>query len=971
MKRQKFLAVLLSAALAFTPVINVMAEENAVQTQTTESGTESQESNGTTAETGMEENSNSAGKGETTEAVGQSNELTNEISSEVKESQKSVQTYNDESEQQTGMVGGYIPSDLDYNAPVYYSGSKRARRSRTEDENPETKYPKGGIEELKDKYPLARRQGSYGTCWSFASMGMAEFDMIEDKSYSKRYGIDSDKVKDSIDLSELQLVYFTYNFVTDPLGGTDGDIAKYYNENAVNNYLNAGGNYQMSSRRLMQWIGTTKEETVPYNQTENVLTNGLQDEYAYDYDVAHLKNVYRINIVQNATEVKKQIEKHGAVGVSYIHHFSGEVDGSPNTYFDTANTEIGATDGGHAVMIVGWDDNFSKSNFKGTEQPINDGAWLVRNSWGDGYFDYFWMSYETESLKYDTYFKNGVECKEEKTAWVFDFDADDGYDNNYQLDGGIYTQVYPYYPKVANVFSVSEKEGVGAEELKAVSLSLTSAVNVHYTIEIYTNLADKNNPASGTLQSSATTTGNTSYAGVYTIPLEKSVILEPNTSYSIVVTLDKKVMDMEYAYITENGDKTVWDSRISNTENGSFYYNGSNYGAWPTNFCIKAYSTNVYSIAYELDGGTNASDNPTILEKNNSTIVLKEPVKEGYKFDGWYTEAEFANKITEIPENAGQNYTLYAKWTKDFGEKLEGYTATLNGAIDLNFKVSINENSELLKDPDAYMEFTVNGNTMQVKVSDANREGKLYVFPCPVVAKEMTMPVQARFVSSTGEKWKTYTYTVKEYAETILNSQNSYTDEAKNLVKAMLNYGAYAQTYFGFNTDNLANASLSQDEKEASIADVDFSKYAGAYSGEDTVPGISYYGSNLVLLGETNVKDYFVLTDEHNIDDYVFYYSIAGGAEQPITAEMTSLDGIEKACFVEINDIKSYLLNQDIMVTIKLKDNMDSGKIQLKYSPFSYCYAAAQKLSYKENLINWTRALYWYWKAADQYMKNK
>ena len=33
MRKQRFLAVLLSAALAFTPVIDVMAEENASQTE--------------------------------------------------------------------------------------------------------------------------------------------------------------------------------------------------------------------------------------------------------------------------------------------------------------------------------------------------------------------------------------------------------------------------------------------------------------------------------------------------------------------------------------------------------------------------------------------------------------------------------------------------------------------------------------------------------------------------------------------------------------------------------------------------------------------------------------------------------------------------------------------------------------------------------------------------------------------------
>ena len=61
------------------------------------------------------------------------------------------------------------------------------------------------------------------------------------------------------------------------------------------------------------------------------------------------------------------------------------------------------TGGAHAIAIVGWDDDYDKSNFKAqngrsgkTYSPKNNGAFLVKNSWGttnvwDGYF---WMSYE-------------------------------------------------------------------------------------------------------------------------------------------------------------------------------------------------------------------------------------------------------------------------------------------------------------------------------------------------------------------------------------------------------------------------------------------------------------------------------------------------------------------------------------------------------------------------------------------------
>lgn len=38
------------------------------------------------------------------------------------------------------------------------------------------------------------------------------------------------------------------------------------------------------------------------------------------------------------------------------------------------------------------------------------------------------------------------------------------------------------------MFYYSDKQGVSSEDLKAVSLSITSKTNVNYTIEIYTDL---------------------------------------------------------------------------------------------------------------------------------------------------------------------------------------------------------------------------------------------------------------------------------------------------------------------------------------------------------------------------------------------------------------------------------------------------------------------------------------------------
>lgn len=459
--------------------------------------------------------------------------------------------------------GDYIESDLDYNTPVYDAGI--ATYASLPSAFPDD------MNVFETTYPSNRNQNPYGTCWAVASTGLAEFDLIND-SLAGRGSFDR-----SLDLSELQLAYFTYNSVVDPLGGTEGDYTKYYNENASVSYLNYGGNYAMAARRLAQWCGAVPESLVPYSQAAATVTGGLDSSYAYSHDVAHLENIYMVNIRENASDVKQQIMEHGAVGVMYYHADAAMGWNSAlgrYTYYDSATTG-----GGHAVMIVGWDDDFSRDNFTAAEKPSENGAWLVRNSWGL-YANYFWMSYETVSLA--------------DTAWVFDFAEQDDYDNNYQLDGGIMSYPDTSHRILANVFQAKQVADVGSETLKAVSLTFSKNAGVEYQVEIYTDLTDAADPLSGTRQEAATTTGRTTYAGTYTVSLEHTVTLKPGTAFAVVVTVDAPALDYEQAQsvASEDFSKTIWDCGVSVGNNKSFYYSGSRfYPFYWGNYCVKAFTS--------------------------------------------------------------------------------------------------------------------------------------------------------------------------------------------------------------------------------------------------------------------------------------------------------------------------------------------------------------------------------------------
>lgn len=69
-----------------------------------------------------------------------------------------------------------------------------------------------------------------------------------------------------------------------------------------------------------------------------------------------------------------------------------------------------------------------------------------------------------------------------------------------------------------------------------------------------------------------------------------------------------------------------------------------------------------FKIIYVLNNGTQNSANPNSYNRGNDEIPLHDPTRTGYTFDGWYTDAEFTNKIAAISANSTGDITLYAKW---------------------------------------------------------------------------------------------------------------------------------------------------------------------------------------------------------------------------------------------------------------------------------------------------------------------
>ena len=181
----------------------------------------------------------------------------------------------------------------------------------------------------------------------------------------------------------------------------------------------------------------------------------------------------------------------------------------------------------------------------------------------------------------------------------------------------------------------------------------------------------------------------------------------------------------------------------------------------------------------------------------------------------FHVPAEYLDKYLEkFPSLAG-NLVGDASGEIAVGSSthLCGHSVTIDGTIGVNFYMTLGEN--VLNNADtAYMQFTINGKTQNVKVSEASRDDDYYIFRCNVVAKEMTDTISAQMYLSEGNPdGDAYTYTVRDYAVYILNHKADYSTAVVNVVNEMLNYGAAAQIYFNYNTSDLANSVVNDSNK--------------------------------------------------------------------------------------------------------------------------------------------------------------
>lgn len=303
----------------------------------------------------------------------------------------------------------------------------------------------------------------------------------------------------------------------------------------------------------------------------------------------------------------------------------------------------------------------------------------------------------------------------------------------------------------------------------------------------------------------------------------------------------------------------------------------------------------------------------------------------------------------------------------EVGETLAGYSVSLDGNINVNFHFTFEE--ALAADENAYVLFTLpNGTKSCVYLKDIakNETTGHYVFTCEVAAKEMASTIKAQVVKDENTKSGEYAYSVKEYAEHILkNEGTAYSMEVCNLVRAMLNYGAHAQQYFGKGTDKLANTYLNTEDKDLSDVLDAPDTYLGSYQTESVTNAEigSFTRANLVLESDTVLRVYFKPAEGVSVEELTFTLN-----NKEITPVKSGSEYLLK-----VVDIKAQKLNESMVFKVSVRDDVNVTHVSLSYNPLSYCYRILTRtdVDFSQELKNVAAALYKYHVNAADYVNDK
>jgi C1A family cysteine protease len=328
-----------------------------------------------------------------------------------------------------------------------------------------------------NRVTAVKDQSPYGTCWAFATLG-------------------------SLESTQMPM---SWDFSEDNIALTSGFTR-------VDAY-NDGGNYLMSTACLARG-GPVSEADDPYGDHASPAGLAPRLRLAQTLIVCN-DGAEPKDTAADGAAIKGALQSYGALYTSMFWDAAAYRSATSSYYGGTA--KYTPANAGHAVTIVGWDDNYSASHFatSASGTPPSNGAWIVKNSWGAGWGaqGYFYLSY--------------FDYWAGRTAVAF-----------VGQDVGAYTLAYEYDPLgfVTHFnYGVSATTAWAANDFTASSAGRLVSAGF-YTVEPATQY-EVYTAASHTGARTLRASGTQTYAGYHTVALSPTLTFAQGQAFSVIVKL--------------------------------------------------------------------------------------------------------------------------------------------------------------------------------------------------------------------------------------------------------------------------------------------------------------------------------------------------------------------------------------------------------------------------------------------------
>ena len=335
-------------------------------------------------------------------------------------------------------------------------------------------------------------------------------------------------------------------------------------------------------------------------------------------------------------------------------------------------------------------------------------------------------------------------------------------------------------------------------------------------------------------------------------------------------------------------------------------------------------------------------------------------------------------KCTSCGKTMTSHCDLCARDIEFSGLALDSEVALTDMNIELGAEISMNvylELSEAAKaDANTLVRLTgADGKRIaEYALKDLEESEKApgrYKATLPLRSIDMAKDVTVEIVGDNADYSTTYTTSVAEYLEELI--EESQSEKVVALAKATLNYGAYAQLYFAEYketpeiAENLANASLSDADKNAIDAVESGDLTGDRISQTITGAGIQVTGASLILTSQTKMKLYFTATDSATVQ---VVKKADDGTLEPLKTLNKYESEEEGEYYVIIDGVNPAGLNDKVTLVISDGTNGSTVSFSVLSCVDAILFTEANAPdTMSDTLVDLAKAIYLYNDAADNY----